>query len=204
MPCKNCKCAGHNSRTCPLLKPPIDAVETVGVADDSIIPIVHVSLNVSKPVRPTGGTNWSEDVKPNKKYYCYIVKQVNGNRDLTYVGYTVNPSRRIRQHSSIIKGGAIYTTKYKCPWEFLVVMTCPYWNNVKSMQTEWLIKHPTRKRKTPKCFYGAKGRIDSLIEIFKRIPEEEKIEMYIHPTYYNQAVNLNLPENVNIRAELNF
>ena len=32
----------------------------------------------------------------------------------------------------------------------------------------------------------------------------EKIEMYVYPTYYDQAVNLNLPENVNIRAELNF
>ena len=182
MPCKNCKGIGHNSRTCKIIKQ-----EVVDVEDDLIIPISPIAPLIS-----------------NKKYYCYIVKQVNGTRDLTYVGYTVNPSRRIRQHSSEIRGGALYTSKYKCPWEFLVVMTCPSWNNVKSMQTEWLIKHPNRKRKTPKCFYGAKGRINSLIEVFKRIPEEEKIEMYVHPDYYNQAVNLNLPENVNIRAELNF
>ena len=178
MPCKICKGIGHNSRTCK------QEVVAVNVEDDSITPIAPIISN--------------------KKYYCYIVKQVEGTRDLTYVGYTVNPSRRIRQHSSEITGGAAYTTKYKCPWEFLVVMTCPTWNNVKSMQTEWLIKHPNRKRKTPKCFYGAKGRINSLIEVFKRIPEEEKIEMYVHPDYYNQAVNLNLPENVNIRSKLDF
>jgi predicted GIY-YIG superfamily endonuclease len=187
MPCKNCKCAGHNSRTCPLLKPPIDAIETVGVADDSIIPIVHVSR------------------KPNKKYYCYIVKQVNGNRDLTYVGYTVKPDRRIRQHNGVIQGGAVYTSSQnRGPWEFLVVMTCPSWDNIRAMQTEWLIKHPARKRKVLKCFKGAKGRINSLIEVFKRVPEEEKIEMYVHTDYYNQAVNINLPENVNIRSKLDF
>jgi predicted GIY-YIG superfamily endonuclease len=194
MPCKNCKGVGHNSRTCPLLKPPIDAVETVEVGDTPIA--LEVGDATHQPIVSL--------IKPNKKYYCYIVKQVNGNRDLTYVGYTVKPERRIRQHSSLLKGGARFTTKYKCPWEFLVVMYCPTWNNIKSMQNEWLIKHPTRRRKTPKCFYGAKGRINSLVEVFKRIPEEEKIEMYVHPDYYNQAVNLNLPENVNIRAELNF
>ncbi len=190
MPCKNCKGNGHNSRTCPLLKPANVAVETgkantVEFGDDSITPItpfIH-----------------------NKKYYCYIVKQVNGTRDLTYVGYTVNPNRRIRQHSCQIKGGAVYTTSQnRGPWEFLVVMTCHTWDNIRALQTEWLIKHPMRKRKVLKCFKGAKGRINSLVEIFKRIPEEEKIEMFVHPTYYNQAVNLNLPENVSLHTKLDF
>jgi predicted GIY-YIG superfamily endonuclease len=179
MPCKICKGIGHNSRTCK------QEVVAVDVSDDSITPIAQVISN--------------------KKYYCYIVKQVNGTKDLTYVGYTVNPNRRIRQHSSIIKGGSVYTTsKNRGPWEFLVVMTCPSWGNIRALQTEWLIKHPLRKRKVLKCFYGAKGRINSLVEVFKRIPEEEKIEMYVHPTYYDQAVNLNLPKNVNIRAKLDF
>jgi hypothetical protein len=83
-------------------------------------------------------------------------------------------------------------------------MTCPSWGNIRALQTEWLIKHPLRKRKVLKCFKGAKGRTNSLVEIFKRTPDEEKIEMYIHPDYYNQAVNLNLPENVSLRAKLDF
>jgi predicted GIY-YIG superfamily endonuclease len=182
MPCKNCKGIGHNSRTCK------QDVVAVDVSADSITPITPITPIIS-----------------NKKYYCYIVKQVNGTRDLTYVGYTVKHERRIRQHCSEIRGGAVYTTSQnRGPWEFLVVMTCPYWNNVKSMQTEWLIKHPLRKRKVLKCFKGAKGRINSLIEVFKRIPEEDKIEMYVHPDYYNQAVNLNLPKHVSLRAKLDF
>ena len=180
MPCKNCKGIGHNSRTCK------QEVVAVNVEDDSITPIAPIAPLLS-----------------NKKYYCYIVKQVEGTRDLTYVGYTVNPNRRIRQHSEKLVGGARYT-KGRGPWEFLVVMYCPLWNNINAMQNEWLIKHPMRKRKTPKCFYGAKGRINSMVEVFKRIPEEEKIEIYVHPDYYNQAVNLNLPENVNIRSKLDF
>jgi predicted GIY-YIG superfamily endonuclease len=182
MPCKNCKGIGHNSRTCK------QDVVAVDVSADSITPITPITPIIS-----------------NKKYYCYIVKQVNGTRDLTYVGYTVKHERRIKQHNGFLTGGARYTSSQnRGPWEFLVVMTCPSWGNIRALQTEWLIKHPLRKRKVLKCFKGAKGRTNSLVEIFKRTPDEEKIEMYIHPDYYNQAVNLNLPENVSLRAKLDF
>lgn len=179
MPCKNCKKIGHNSRTCQLLKEPM-LIETI---DSLKLPI--------------------EPLLPNKKYYCYIVKQVNDKRDLTYVGYTVKPERRIRQHNGLIVGSARYT-RNRGPWEFLVVMSCPTWNNIRALCVEWLIKHPTRRRKTPKCFYGAKGRINSMIEVFQRIPEEEQIEMYVNTNYYDQAKNLKLPENINLREVLNF
>ena len=100
-----------------------------------------------------------------KKYYCYILQQKDKPNSLNYVGYTVNYTRRLRQHNSIIKGGAIFT-KNRGPWEFLAVMSCPSWNAIRAMQVEWLIKHPTRTRKTPRCFYGSLGKINSLIEIF--------------------------------------
>ena len=35
-----------------------------------------------------------------------------------------------------------------------------------------------------------------------RIPENEKIEMYVNATYYNQAINLHLPENANFDVSI--
>lgn len=138
---------------------------------------------------------------PLKKYFCYILQQKDKPNPLNYVGYTVNYTRRLRQHEGILKGGA-YFTKNRGPWEFLAVITCPSWNAIRAMQVEWLIKHPTRTRKTPRCFYGSLGKINSLVEIFNRIPVEEEIHLYIHESFYLHAIGLNLPQNVKIYTEL--
>ena len=137
-----------------------------------------------------------------KKYYCYILQQKDNPNALNYVGYTVNYNRRLRQHNGVIKGGAFFT-KNRGPWEFLVVMTSPSWNNIsRAMQIEWLAKHPTRTRIRPKCFSGSLGRINSLVEICQRIPEEEELNIYIHESFHSIATNCNLPRNVILHAEL--
>lgn len=165
MPCKICKLTGHNSRTCVNNSAKPDVVE-------STIQISH-----------------------KKKYYCYILKQVGVINSLTYVGYTVNYERRIRQHNCIIKGGALYT-KNRGPWEFLAVLSCDSWTAIRAMQVEWLIKFPMRKRKVSKLFRGAKGKMLSLVEIFKRIPNEESITIFIHSDFYDMVSLLELPNNI--------
>jgi predicted GIY-YIG superfamily endonuclease len=137
----------------------------------------------------------------NKKYYCYILQQTDRINSLNYVGYTVNFNRRIRQHNELIKGGAFYT-KRKGPWQFLAVMTCSSWNNIRALQVEWLTKHPTRKRKRPRCFTGSSGRIKSLVEIFKRVPIEEQINVFVHPNFYSLALELDFPDNITLRNNL--
>lgn len=179
MPCRICKLIGHNSRTC----------KQKDVENNDIIDIVDNNNN-------------NDTIVSNKKYYCYILQQINKNNSLNYVGYTVNYNRRIRQHNGIIKGGAFYT-KNKGPWQFLAVMTCSSWNNIRALQVEWLIKHPTRKRKRQKRFSGSPGKIESLVEIFKRIPQEEKIHIFIDPNFHKSITELNLPCNVVIFKNLN-
>ena len=139
---------------------------------------------------------------PLKKNYCYILQQKNKLKSLNYVGYTVNYNRRLRQHCGIIQGGAIYT-KNRGPWEFLAILHCPTWDRIRALQVEWLIKHPTRKKKRLKCFQGSLGKIKSLIEIFHRIPKEETIMLYIHPTFYSTATlsDICLFKNVTLFSE---
>lgn len=178
MPCGICKESGHNSKkTNPII---------LGI----IVPIV---------------TKMKEPIE--KKHYCYILQQVEpkGNKSLNYVGYTVNYNRRLRQHNGDIKGGARYTKgKDRGPWEFLAVLHCPSWNNIRALQHEWLIKHPERRRKEDKRFYGSLGKVNSLTEICKRIPHEETIEIYVHKNFHEIALALILPDNIKILPTLEF
>ena len=178
MPCKLCRKIGHNSRTC-TIKNDLQEIQ------NDIIATLPLSC-----------------IK-EKKYYCYILQQSNKSKALNYVGYTVNYNRRLRQHCGIIKGGAMYT-KNRGPWEFLAVMHCSSWNNIRALQVEWLIKHPMRKRKRPKCFTGSLGRIKSLIEIINRIPNNEQLVLYIHPDYISFASTILLYDNITIIPKLSF
>lgn len=88
--------------------------------------------------------------------YCYIL--YNAHNACTYVGYTNNPDRRLRQHNGHLKGGARYTTSQLAktgkeeqdPWRFLLIISSsnPTFTKCKALSLEWHIKHETRKQKS--------------------------------------------------------
>lgn len=86
----------------------------------------------------------------------YILREKEGKR--TYVGYTNNLERRIRQHNGEIKGGAKYTAGRK--WEYAGYIK-GFENNIIGLQCEWRLKHPGVSFGS-----GMKGRIKSLEYIF--------------------------------------
>ena len=168
MPCKKCRQDGHNSRTCKM-----EATELV--SGNELVPRVEPAPRV-------------------KRYYCYILGQSRHIRTgigRTYNGYTVDLVHRLRQHNGEIKGGA-FATRNVGPWEFIAVMTCMDWTSVRAMQVEWLIRYPTRKKPRPTEYAGAQGRINSLVEIVKRM-DEPNIKLYVHPRFYE---GVSLPEKV--------
>ncbi|KAG5187314.1 hypothetical protein JKP88DRAFT_154484, partial [Tribonema minus] len=71
-------------------------------------------------------------------HYCYALCNESGR---TYVGYTVCPARRIRQHNSDIKGGA-KATRGRGPWRFIYVVDCIDYSASDALSLEWHIKHP--------------------------------------------------------------
>lgn len=183
MPCMKCRQSGHNSRTC---KNVITQELTQELTLEPEAQLLTNELLVSTPIKTKKGKE--------TKYYCYILgqsKQLQKGTGKTYNGYTVNLNRRLRQHNGEIKGGA-YATRGIGPWEFIAVMTCSTWTNVRAMQVEWLIRYPTRKKPRPTSYAGARGRISSLVEICKRL-DDDSVRLYIHPMFYEYACGLGLP-----------
>lgn len=92
--------------------------------------------------------------------YCYIL--FNDTNNKTYNGYTVNPTRRIRQHNGELKGGAKYTTNNDVEWKYLLIIESNDFDKHNALCFEWMLKYPTRKKPKPREFQGVKGRIKSL------------------------------------------
>ena len=192
MPCKICKQSGHNARTCSK-----NTTENTLKIDEA----GGVCLNAKRLSAASPQAEGAYDRFAVKRgaaapvaAYCYILGQtshLSRGTGKTYNGYTVNLKRRLRQHNGIIKGGA-HATRGNGPWEFIAIMTCDNWTNVRAMQVEWLIRYPTRKKPRPTAFAGARGRIQSLVEICKRIDEIADIRLYIHPLYFDFAKSLGL------------
>lgn len=91
--------------------------------------------------------NFNLTIRIATRYCCYVLKSKKLRRnsksqtfDKTYVGYTVNPERRIRQHNGLILGGAKKTRKFK-PWEYLMIIR-GFPDSHSALQFEWRCHHP--------------------------------------------------------------
>lgn len=75
---------------------------------------------------------------------CYLltpVKMMAKANAKTYVGFTVDPAKRLRQHNLIISGGAFKTSK-NAPWMYVCIVS-GFPTHRSALQFEWAWQHPT-------------------------------------------------------------
>lgn len=94
------------------------------------------------------GSGEESTIRPEEKegggggfFACYLLTSLSPrHKGQTYIGFTVNPRRRIRQHNGEISSGA-FRTKKKRPWE-MVLCIYGFPTNISALQFEWAWQHP--------------------------------------------------------------
>lgn len=76
----------------------------------------------------------------SKPWFCYMLQSIDGAK--TYVGATVDPNRRLRQHNGEIGGGAKATKGRRWRRRFLIG---GFASEVPALQFEWRWKWLTRQ-----------------------------------------------------------
>ena len=104
----------------------------------------------------------------NQNYVVYLL--YNDSNNNTYIGITNNPSRRIRQHNRIIKGGARYTTLKKGEGNWLYYLHIINQSKSQALSLEKTIKNKTHYYDTNKCINSLQNRLD-VIESLPINPE---------------------------------
>ena len=119
-------------------------------------------------------------------HFCYIL--INETKTHTYVGYTVSPQKRLRQHNGEIKGGARFTSRHGRAWSFVAIVACPAFDNKRALSLEWHMKPHGRRRST--SFSDPVARRIDLLKNALNLPkfqDETLFWIYIGLNEYRQA-----------------
>ncbi|KAL4587822.1 hypothetical protein LXL04_000696 [Taraxacum kok-saghyz] len=129
----------------------------------------------------------SDDLEEGEKsgfFACYLLTSLCPRyKGHTYIGFTVNPRRRIRQHNGELCSGA-FRTKKKRPWE-MVLCIYGFPTNVAALQFEWAWQHPVESLAVRKAAVGFKslGGLANKIKL--------AYTMLTLPTWNNLKLNVN-------------
>lgn len=125
-------------------------------------------------LHPEEGDDDNNHIKGNK-FFVYLLE--SSSKRATYVGATVNPERRLRQHNKELVGGAHATGTRVArgeSWRMVChISEFPTWNA--ALQFEWRFKQLTRKLKNT-------GTVKQLTPVEARLVALEQLLAMDRPT----------------------
>jgi len=80
-------------------------------------------------------------------FHCYLLRSLDPSHPRkTYVGFTTDPHRRLRQHNGDLKaGGAKRTQRSGRPWEFVAIIN-DFTDQRTALQFEWAWQHGDKSK----------------------------------------------------------
>lgn len=108
---------------------------------------------------------------------------------------TNNITRRLRQHNGELVGGAKATSRMRPVHLYCLIEGFP--DQIKALQFEWRVKHPTGKRKRPRKYCCPKGRVFGLIEVLK-MNKWNDLELTVKIVEEFRDLLVDLPDNITV------
>lgn len=133
-------------------------------------------------------------------FHCYLLRSLDPlHPNLSYIGYTTNPYRRLRQHNGCLKsGGARRTRRKGRPWEFVTIIS-GFTTSKQALQFEWHWQHPA-KSKTIRLELGddqasklqrQRDKMNALVVLLLKCEPFCSLNLVLHFFSHNQDVGKN-------------
>ena len=139
---------------------------------------MSVSVSVSTPVSAPIYLQTTTEVIHKNIHVVYVIKSNYKGTIRTYIGYSNNVARRLRQHNKIISGGAKHTRKAN-NWELLYYIR-GFETHKEALSFEWYLAHRPPKYRC-KMQISVKGRFKDTIRVMELWKQKHDKILWICP-----------------------